>query len=153
MASYSASLYVVAKANLIAHSKRFPSRLTITTSAPLLFWVDDQSVYATQLSSTGSPTSSGNLLNSARKSANACILIVVHGWKSTSNSSSSTTQLTNLLKISNFCRTIFNGCSLRTLMACAWKYDLNLLAKTLSMQIPLSLFEDIVPLPREELYW
>lgn len=54
--------------------------------------------------------------------------------------------------ISDFWRTIFNGCSLRSLMVCAWKYDLNLLAKTLSMQIPFSLSEDTVYLPREELY-
>ena len=116
-AIYSASLLVVGNWRWTAHSVKSPSGDRRTPPTPSVCWLDKLSIHIVH--GAGPLSSSSFAVNLVTKSAKAWALIVVCGWYSMSNSSSSIAHKTNRSTDSGLFIAFRNGLSVWTTMVCA----------------------------------
>lgn len=130
IASYSASLFEAEKPNLMDCFSLSPEGDMRTTLASSLFFFEDPTTYIIHVSpflmlSVSRLLYLGSLM---MKSTNTWPLRLCRGLYSIPNLPSSMAHLTNRPERSNICKTTYIGWSVRTTMACAWKYGLIFLA-------------------------
>ena len=129
IASYSTSLLNVRKPNLMDCSSSSPigdMRMT-TTSTPFFF--EESSTYIIHVSP---------FLLFLMKSANTWPLRLYCSLYSILNSPNSMAHLTSRPKSFDLCKTTHIGHSIRTTMACSWKYGLSFLAIVCSTRATFS---------------
>jgi len=135
--SYSASLLVVGNWRRMVHSTISPSSDYRTTPPLPTRWLDELSVHKIHVA--GPSSSSSFAVNSATKSTKAWALIVVLGWYSMLNSSSSIAHKIIHPAAFGIFIALCNGLSVWTIMVYAWKYGLSFRAAVIREKASFSM--------------